>query len=77
MPLTCEKVLQHGRSGHASDTAHQAETTGARTGEVPVSFEASALGSLCGRPPDLPADAHEGGTTAITDSGRNSRSLRC
>jgi len=31
MPLTCEKVLQHRRSGHASDTARQAETTGAQT----------------------------------------------
>jgi hypothetical protein len=51
MPLTCEKVLQHRWSGHASDTTRQAETTGAQTGEVPVSVEASALTSLCGQPP--------------------------
>ena len=69
MPLTCEKVLQHRRSGHASDTPRQAETTRARTGEVPVSSR-RVLSRVCAAAtPDLPADAHEGGTAAITDSG--------
>jgi hypothetical protein len=49
MPVTWEKVLEYRRSGHASDTARQAEAAGERGRPGPGRGDASERRGECSR----------------------------